>query len=72
MICDQPFEDYFADIQKRNAETHEDGHLIVFNYTNSTLELRKEYFRDCWKNSLSPYKALTYLELNNDEQRYGD
>lgn len=54
---------YFEAILKRNKETHEDGHIVVFNYKRDFLDERREYFNECCDNHLSPHKALTFIDL---------
>jgi alpha-acetolactate decarboxylase len=62
------FEQYWDMVLQRNIETHDDGHLIVFQYPEYILHKRKnDYFTECWKDGLSPYKALTFFEFNEEK-----
>ena len=57
------FEKYYEEILKRNSESIEDGHMIVFNISEELLESKKDYFKECFDNHLSPYKALTFMDI---------
>ena len=57
------FEEYIVWVKQRNRETHTDGHLIVFNFTDEKIDGDLDYFRDCWEGGLSAYKALTFWGL---------
>ena len=57
----QDFDLYFEAIRVRNKETHEDGHLIAYNFPEHLIEENRKYFQDCWKTQLSPHKALCFL-----------
>ena len=53
------FEDYLQAVKQRRDE---DGYI----YDDNTLKIYEHYFKDCWKNELSPYKSLEFLwfEIN--------
>ncbi len=57
-------------INKCNAITFEQYLIVVgirseeFTYKNDELFHNKKHFKKCWKDGLSPYKALLFL---NDE-----
>ena len=46
------FEQYLIDVGVRSAE---------YTYEREELGNHVEYFRRCWKNGLSAYKALLFL-----------
>lgn len=55
------FKKYFDLVIKRNDETHKNGHLITFNYPEPILKKGKFFLKVCWKDGISPYKALTFF-----------
>jgi hypothetical protein len=56
-------ETYFDAVLKRNSETHEDGHMVVFKFDETLLKNKIKYFNKCCDEHLSPYKALVFLDL---------
>jgi hypothetical protein len=60
-------EDYLDLVKKRNRETFADGHIVEFHYSDEEIDKNKAYFRKCWLAELSPYKALTFFELDAEE-----
>lgn len=56
------FNTYFNAVIKRNNETHENGHIIAYNYNESIIIDNKDFFRVCWETHISPYKALLFLQ----------
>lgn len=59
---DKSFKNYLIEIGIRSHE---------FIYTDKQLFENKKYFKQCFNDGLSPYKALTFLydniEKNNNE-----
>lgn len=53
------FEDYFSAVKELRTESN-------YDYTDEELEKHSDYFKDCWKNNRSCYKALEFLwfEIN--------
>jgi hypothetical protein len=39
---------------------------IQFLFTDEQINRNIDHFQDAWENGLSPYKALTFLTLNNE------
>jgi hypothetical protein len=55
------FDQYIESVKIRNKETHEDGHLVVFDFDEKTIFENRDYFFQCWMSHMSPYKALTFF-----------
>ena len=55
----ETFESYFSAVKKLKTENN-------YNYTDEELEKYSSYFKDCYKQNLSCYKALEwlYFEIN--------
>ena len=55
----ETFEEYFLGVKELRTENN-------YDYTNEELEKYSGYFKDCYKNELSPYKSLEFLwfEIN--------
>jgi hypothetical protein len=55
----ETFEDYLKAVKQRRDE---DG----YPYSDEDIEKHSSYFKDCWKQNLSCYKALEwlYFEIN--------
>ena len=72
-ICDfniqvKSFEEYMIAIfDRRDFVSDED---IQFLATDDQINSNKEHFRECWENGTSPYKALTFLSLDEDVNGY--
>lgn len=60
-IITTTFEKYMESIfERRDFKSDED---IQFLHTDEDINNNIEYFRNCWENELSPYKALTFLNI---------
>lgn len=55
------FENYLKLVLERNRETAEDGHMVTFDYDELRILEYSYYFKKCYENGLSPYKALTFF-----------
>lgn len=55
------FGEYLLLVLERNREDESDGHMIMFDYPESTILEYSYYFKRCYENSLGPYKALTFF-----------
>lgn len=56
------FDLYMSEVKQRNKECIEmHGGLDFFNIEEKIIDTNINYFKDCWENQLSPYKALTFL-----------
>ena len=56
---DNSFEEYFFAVKELKTENN-------YSYTDEELEKYSSYFKDCYKQNLSAYKALEFLwfEIN--------
>ena len=67
------FEEYLRIVMERNRETYDDGHIIEFGYTEIQIIKYAYYFKKCYEDNLSPYKALTFfydeIESKNDKNK---
>lgn len=42
-------------------EQHEKEYYVCYDYTEEQIKLNINYFKDCQKQGLSPYKALLFF-----------
>lgn len=52
------FDEYFSAVKKLRTKDS-------YRYTDEELEKYSGYFKDCWKQNLSYYKALEWLYFEN-------
>ena len=55
----QPFERYLISLGERSTD---------YAYTLDTLYENLNYFKECWNNNLSTYKALEWLSFELDKE----
>lgn len=55
-----------ACILQLSCNSPEENRFITFDYTEKQLQDNLDYFKECFKKGLSPYKALSlfYFALN--------
>lgn len=51
-------------------EQHEKEYYVCYDYTEEQINLNINYFKDCQKQGLSPYKALLFFYDYLVEQKY--
>jgi len=60
-LINKEFDQYMESIfERRNYKSDFD---VEFTHSDEIINKNTEYFRKCWENGMSPYKALTFLDI---------
>ena len=66
------FEDYIADVLSQlecNMSAEDKAKYGCYTYSEKTINENLDYFRDCLKENLSPYKALLFLSYYLEDKK---
>ena len=61
------FEEYLNDIKSQLTCNSPEVDFITYDYAEQQIDENLDYFKDCWRDGLSGYKALLFFSdyLNN-------
>ena len=66
------FDDYMADVYSQlecNISAEDKAKYGCYTYSETVIKDNLDYFRDCLKENLSPYKALLFFSDHLEDKK---